>query len=129
MKRVAIIMAVLVIAVVALLTLLARREQPVNYNPGTETRISGTVQDVQEYFCPVANDRGTHLVLRTDQGDMLIHVGVGRFLRRQSIAFAAGDKLEVLGSRIKPEALIARQVTRGNDVFILRDMTGKPLWQ
>ncbi len=129
MKRIVIIVAVLVVAVVALLTLTARREQPITYNPGQEATITGTVQDVQEYFCPVTNDRGTHLVLKTEQGDMIIHVAVGRFLRRHNIAFAAGDKVEVVGSRIKPDAIIARQITRGNDVFILRDSTGKPVWQ
>lgn len=128
MKRVVIIMAVLVVAVVVLLTLLARRQEPVTYDVAKEAKISGTVQDVQEYYCPVTDDRGTHLVLKTDNGEVLIHVALARFLRRQNIEFAPGDKVEVLGSQIKSDAMIARQITRGGDTYIVRDASGKAVW-
>ncbi len=129
MKRVVIITAVLVVALVALLTLPSRREQPLTYQPDKEAQVSGTVQQVEEYFCPLTEDRGTHLVLKTDQGNLTVHVALARFLRRNNIAFAAGDKVDILGSRVASDVVIARQVTRGNDVFILRDGSGKPVWQ
>lgn len=129
MKRMAIIVGILVIAAVALLTLLGRREAPLTYNPANETKISGTVQEVQEFYCPVTKDGGTHLVLDSDQGKMLIHVATTRFLRREKIAFATGDKVEVTGSPIASDALIAREITRGSDVYIVRDSDGKPAWE
>ncbi len=129
MKRALIIMAVLVAGVLVLLTLLARRQEPVTYDAAKENRITGTVQEVEEYYCPVTDDRGTHLKLTTDHGDVVIHVALARFLRRQNIQFVRGDKVEVLGSQIKPEAMIARQITRGGDTYILRDPAGKALWE
>ncbi len=128
MKRVVIIMAALVVGVVVLLTLLARRQEPVTYDVAKENRLSGTVQQVEEFYCPVTDDRGTHLKLKTENGDVLIHVALARFLRRQNIQFARGDKVEVLGSQIKSDAMIARQITRGGDTYIFRDPAGKPLW-
>ncbi len=128
MKRVAIIMAVLVVGVVVLLTLMARQKEPVTYDTAKENKISGIVQEVDEYYCPVTDDRGTHLKLKTDNGDVLIHVALARFLRRENISFTRGDKIEVMGSQIKPDAMIARQITRGGDTYILRDAAGKAIW-
>ncbi len=129
MKRVVIIMAVLVVVVVAALVLLSRKQEPTTYDPTKETKISGTVKEVQEFYCPVTDDRGTHVVMQTDNGDMLVHVALTRYLRKQNIAFGTGDKLEVVGSKIKDDAMIAREITRGSEMFILRDAAGKPVWQ
>lgn len=129
MKRVVIIMAVLVVVVVAALVLLSRKQEPTAYDPTKETKITGTVKEVQEFYCPVTDDRGTHLLLQTGNGDMLVHVALTRYLRKQNIAFGTGDKVEVLGSKVKDDAVIAREITRGSEMFILRDAAGKPVWQ
>jgi hypothetical protein len=122
-------MAVLVVAVVVVLTLLSLREKPLAYDPATEATVAGTVKEVQEFWCPLSDDRGLHLVLKTDNGDVLIHIAQARFLRRQDISFRAGDKVQVLGSKVKSDTYIARQVNRGSETFFFRDPQGKPLWQ
>lgn len=129
MKRVVIIMAVLVVGGIVALVLLSRSQEPTTYDPAKETKISGTVKEVQEFYCPVTDDRGTHLLVQTENGDMLVHVALTRFLRKQNIAFGTGDKVEVLGSKVTDHAVIARQITRGQEVYILRDMAGNPAWQ
>ena len=128
MKRVVLITAVLVVGVVAALVLLSRRQEPTTYNAANETTITGTVKDVQEYYCPVTDDRGTHLLVKTDKGDVLVHVALARYLRKQNIAFGAGDQVQVLGAKTTDDAMIARQVTRAGDTFILRDAAGTPAW-
>ncbi len=128
MKRVVIIMAVLVVGGVAALVLLSRNQEPTTYDPAKETKISGTVKEVQEFYCPVTNDRGTHLLLQTDNGEMTVHVALTRYLRKQNIAFGTGDKVDVLGSKIKDDAMIAREITRGSEMFILRDAKGTAVW-
>ena len=128
MKRVVIIMAVLVVGVVAALVLLSRRQEPTTYNAAKETTITGTVKEVQEFYCPVTDDRGTHLLVKTEQGDVLVHVALARYLRRQNIAFQAGDQVQVLGAKTTDEAMIARQITRGGDTFTVRDAAGIPMW-
>ncbi len=129
MKRVVIIMAVLIVVVVAALVLVSRRQEPTAYDQAKEATITGTVKEVQDFYCPVTNDRGTHLLVTTDNGDVLVHVALSRFLRKQSIAFGTGDKVEVFGSKIKDDAMIARQITRGSEIYILRDATGKSAWE
>ncbi len=129
MKRVVIIMAVLVLGGIAALVLLSRNQEPTTYDPAKEATISGAVKEVQEFYCPVTQDRGTHLIVQTSDGEMTVHVALARFLRKQNIAFGTGDKVEVVGSKITDDAMIARQVTRGQEVYILRDPAGKPAWE
>ena len=129
MKRVIIIMGALVVVVLAALVILSYRQAPTTYNAAKETTVNGTVKEVQEFYCPVTNDRGTHLLVTTDKGEMLVHVAMSRYLRKQNITFAPGEKVQVLGSAIKDDAIIARQVTRGAEIYIFRDGTGTPMWQ
>src|SRR5512146_502159 len=129
MNRVAIVVAALVVVVVGVLTLLSMRQKPLAYDPAKEVTVAGTVQEVKEFYCPLSDDRGTHLVLKSDNGEVMVHVALTRFLRRQEIAFKAGDQVQVLGSHAKSDVVIARQITRGGDTFILRDVAGKPSWQ
>lgn len=129
MKRPVLIMAALVVVVIAVLTLLSLRQQPLTYNTAKESTVTGTVTEVQESYCPLIDDRDMHMVVKTDNGDKMIHVALTRFLRRQNIAFSTGDKVDVLGSQVKPDTVIARQITRGHDTFMLRDAQGNPLWK
>ena len=103
------------------------------YDPANELRLAGTVEEVQEFYCPVTQDRGAHLVLRTaEDKSTTVHVGIGRFLREHRVAFSPGERVEVVGANIRyqgQDAVIARQITRGNEVITLRDAAGKPLWQ
>ena len=132
MKRVNIIVGVLAVVVIVLLSFLAYRpeEKPV-YNAATESRVTGTVQEVQEFYCPVSDDRGTHLVVKTESGSpMLVHVGVGRALRAKNVGFIAGDKVEVVGSKVRfrgADSIIAREISRDRETFILRDSKGTPI--
>jgi len=133
MKKVNLIVAgAVVLLVVVLTTIHPRREEgPPAYNAASETTVSGVVEETREFFCPVADDQGMHLVLRTNQGTVFVHVGPARFLRSQQIKFNPGDELSVIGSRVHyqgQDALLAREITRGSEVVILRDHQGRPAW-
>ncbi|HSF05040.1 MAG TPA: hypothetical protein VLG10_04545 [Methylomirabilota bacterium] len=44
---------------------------------------------------------------------------------------APKDKIEVKGSRITPEgkpAIIAAKIRKGDDILVLRDASGFPVW-
>lgn len=130
MKKVNIIVGVLVVILVVVFSSVSNKtEQKPAYNVASETRVRGTVQEVEEFFCPVTSDQGMHLRVKTENGSILVHAGVGRVLRANNIRFSVGDQVEVLGSKFKyqgADSLIAREITRGNDVFILRDESGNP---
>lgn len=130
MKKVNIAVGVVVVIVVLAFSFLSSRRQPTpNYDPARQVRVQGSVQELQEFYCPVTEDRGAHFILKTDGGPVLVHVGVARVLRGKQVAFAAGDRLEVIGWKFPfqgKDSLIAREISRGNETFIFRDESGKP---
>jgi len=74
---------------------------------------------------------GVHLVLKTDKETISVHLGPGWYIENQDVKIAPKDKIEVKGSRITFEdkpALIAAQVKKGDDVLVLRDTSGFPVW-
>ena len=133
MRNMKIIVGAVTVVLIVLLTAVTSRKQPdlLGYSAGNEFTAAGTVEDVQEFYCPVTDDRGTHVVLNTDRGTILVHVAISRFLREQKFAIQPGERLQVTGAKIRfqgKESMIAREIIRGDEVFILRDTAGKPLW-
>ncbi|HXZ81221.1 MAG TPA: hypothetical protein VEG30_14935 [Terriglobales bacterium] len=124
------LVAVVVIAVLLLIFGVSFRPQPtvVTYNPATETTISGVVQELQDYRCPVSEGEiGSHLVVKTDQGLVHVHLAAARIMRSQDFKLAVGDQITVVGSKIRVGEglnLMAREITRGNEIFTLRNPNG-----
>jgi hypothetical protein len=133
MRNLKIIVGAATVVLIVLLTAVTSRKQPdlLAYSAGNEITAVGTVEDVQEFYCPVTDDRGTHVVLKTDRGIILVHVAIARFLRQNNFVIRPGERLQVTGARIRyqgKESLIAREIVRGDEVFTMRDAAGKPLW-
>ena len=133
MRNLKIIIGAVAVVLIVLLTAVTSWKEPdsLSYRASNEITTTGTVEDVQEFYCPVTDDRGTHLVLKTDRGTMLVHVALSRFLREQKIAIQTGERLQVTGAKIRyqgREGMIAREIVRRDEVFTLRDTSGKPLW-
>jgi len=127
--------ALLIIA--ALLILGVHFQRPVTaqgedlYNPMAEVTVTGVVTEVRDFACPVSEgEMGSHLMLKTPDGQVLVHLAPGRILRSQNIKFSPGDQLIVAASRtdaMGSEALIAREIVRGAEDYVLRDRSGKLL--
>ena len=120
----------LAVAIVSLMAISLRRHLP-SYDLASELTVRGTVQEVQEFHCPVSGDLGTHLIVQTASGPIQVHVAPGRFLRGNGLSFAKGDQVEVVGSQFKyngADTLIARKISRGNETFAFRKPSGKPVW-
>jgi len=101
------------------------------YNAANEVTVKGVVTGVEEFDCPVSeNELGLHLMLKTADEVLQIHLGPSRILQGQKLGFAPGDQLQVVGARIRlygKNGLIAQEITRGNESFIFRDHDGKLL--
>jgi len=101
-----------------------------NYDPSTETTVKGTVDEVKQ----VAGRHGwngTHLILKTEAGQLDVHAGPSSYIAAQGFSFAKGDEVEVLGSKVKAEdgkALIAREIKQGDKTLVLRNAQGIPQW-
>ena len=125
-----IVMGTAVVVLVLLVFTSPRHRVPV-YSPSNEGSLQGVVQDVQEFYCPISGEEGTHLLVKTADGNLQVHVAPTRFLRDKKLSFSKGDQIQVVGSRIiynGHEALIARTVIRGDQTMAFREPNGRPMW-
>jgi hypothetical protein len=126
------VLFVVVIAVILSATLLWA-QKPTNigpkYNGATETTLKGTVEEIKAVPGP---GEGEHLLVKTGDQTILVHVGPETFLKEMDVAYAKGDEVEVVGSKIKntegQDEILAREVSRKNSSLVLRDKKGIPIW-
>ncbi|MDP3181817.1 MAG: hypothetical protein Q8M54_03245 [Desulfobaccales bacterium] len=98
------------------------------YDPKTVETISGEVVRVDQMAGMAA---GVHLLLKTDKETLTVVVGPAAYLDQQKMKIAAGDKLEVRGSRVtrrQGPVIVAAELKKGGQVLKLRDNQGLPLW-
>ena len=101
------------------------------YNPQTVETITGEVVSVDKITPNKGMAYGVHLTVKTDQEMISVHLGPGWYIDNQDVQIAPHDKIEVKGSLItfagKP-AIIAAEVKKGDEVLVLRDARGFPVW-
>jgi len=110
---------------------LAQAPKTPKYDKATETTLKGTVGE--QKTVPGA-DEGTHFMLQDgDKTIILIHVGPEKFLKEIEASFTKGDKVEIVGSKVKSaegeDEILAREITtKDGNVIVLRDKKGEPVW-
>lgn len=100
------------------------------YNPSTEMTLKGAVEKVTQNTSPPGWP-GAHLTLKPGTETLDVHVGPSDFLAEKKFEIAAGDQVEVVGSKSKYEgadALLAREIEKGDKSLILRNAQGIPQW-
>jgi len=101
------------------------------YDAKTIETISGEVVKVDRITPMHGMSAGVHLVVKTDKGDVSVHLGPQWYLENQDVKIEPKDKVEITGSRVtmqgKP-AIIAAEVKKGDQVLKLRDEAGMPAW-
>jgi hypothetical protein len=122
---------VAVMAVVLCLAAISFAQTLPKYDPKTEVELKKVVvQDVKEITLPNGQNR-FRLIVKV--GDQLQEVCLcpKAFLETMDTAFAKGDELDVVGSKVddagKP-LVLAREVVKGNNTLVLRDKKGEPVW-
>jgi DNA/RNA endonuclease YhcR with UshA esterase domain len=101
-----------------------------NYDPKTEVTMAGTVERVTQETGRQGR-LGTHLVLKSENGAIEVHVGPAHYIASQQFSFAAGDVVEVTGSKIKlqnKDVLLAREIKKEGRTLVLRNAQGVPNW-
>jgi hypothetical protein len=106
------------------------------YNPQTVTTVKGTVAKLEELpSMGRGGGRGMMyrgLLLKTDKGSMMVHLGPTWYLDQQKFAPKVGDTLEVTGSQVtlnQQPAIIARDVKVNGKTLKLRNDLGIPAWR
>ena len=102
------------------------------YNVSSEVTLKGTITDISERNCPISGSMGFHFTLKTADGNTIeVHVATSKFVKDYEVSLNKDDQVEVVGSKVKfegTETIMAREVTRGTDVFVFRFKDGKPAW-
>jgi hypothetical protein len=101
------------------------------YNPQTVETITGEVVSVDKITPMKGMSYGIHLQVKTDKGMISVHLGPSWYIENQDVKIEPKDKIDVKGSLITFEGkptLIAAEVKKGNEVLILRDSNGLPVW-
>jgi len=101
------------------------------YDPAKEVVVKGVVEKVWDFACPESDGAvGRHMLLRTSQGHMQIHMAPERIMRHQPLTLTVGDQVEVVGSQVHVwdrNDVLAREITRGTEMMLLRDRQGNLL--
>jgi DNA/RNA endonuclease YhcR with UshA esterase domain len=101
------------------------------YDVSAETKFKAVVDEVKDRECPISRGMGVHLMVRSDGKVYELHVAPTKFVKQYEVAFEKGDELEIKGIKTKfqgVDAILVREIKRGNDDFLFRDPEGKPIW-
>lgn len=115
------------------------------YDTKSEATFTGTVADVKTggrgplgwllrvHTLGLAHNgvQEKRLFLKTDTDTVEIQLGPTAFLNEKKVEIRKGDTLEVIGSRVtigESQVVLAREIRKGDDAWMLRDAAGQPLW-
>jgi hypothetical protein len=102
------------------------------YDAKTEAAFKGTIIEVRDRICPVSGGLGSHIVIRMADGKTIeAHLATTKFVNSFDLTFHKGEEVTIVGSKVNfegVETIFAREVTRGQEVFMFRDKDGAPAW-
>ncbi|MCX5855513.1 MAG: DNA-binding protein [Deltaproteobacteria bacterium] len=101
------------------------------YNPANLETFSGEVIGLEQTVPMKRMNQGIALVVKTEKETVTVHLGPNWYMERLDAKIAKGDQVEVKGVRTtlagKP-VIIAAEVKKGENVLVLRDASGVPVW-
>jgi hypothetical protein len=119
------------VAAIALLATSAFCQAPPKYDPATETKFKGIVEELK-FVPPTGTKPIAYLVLKSSPDAVQVFLCPKKFLDEMGIVFKADDEIEVTGSKVKQDGAdltLAREVVmKSGDTLTLRFKDGKPAW-
>jgi hypothetical protein len=100
------------------------------YDPQTETKFKAIVEELKLPEKPESKEN-VHLLVKEGEEVVDITLCPKSFLDDMGVNFSKGDAVELTVSKVKAEGadfVLARQVTKGDDMLVLRDGKGAPIW-
>jgi hypothetical protein len=129
---IALLTFILGISCIALAAAASSNQKPADtgpkYDAAQQVKIKGVIEDVHE---TPGEYEGTHLVVKTDSGTVLVYVAPAEFLKEIETSFHKGDEIAVVGARnagTEGDEILAKEIAIGNNTTTLRDEAGVPVW-
>jgi len=97
------------------------------YNPATVETLTGEIVSLDKFSPMQGMPSGIHLVVKTGQETVSIHLGPAWYVERLDTQINVGDTIEVRGSRVLFQgipAIIAAEIKKGDVLLKLRDEAG-----
>lgn len=107
-----------------------KKHSSLEYDPQNVVTIAGLITAIE----PAAASNlpePVFLTLTTPQGKVKVFIGPNWYVAEQGLNLALFDRLEVTGAKIMDQGkvvIFAAQVKKGDQIWQIRDETGKPLW-
>src|SRR5512145_917135 len=101
------------------------------YDAKTVDKVTGEVAKVDTITPMRGMSGGVHVALKSEQGEVSVHLGPQWYLENQDVKIEPGDRVEITGSRVTVQGkptIIAAEVRKGDEVLQLRDAAGVPVW-
>jgi hypothetical protein len=99
-----------------------------NYNPNTETTLTGEVTKIEKIRWGRTMNYGIHIIIN---GERTVHLGPSWYINEQDVQVIEGDQVEVLGSEVDfdgEKVIIARRIEKDGQTLLLRNEYGIPRW-
>ncbi len=109
----------------------APKKSAPRYNPAAEAIYKGTVVDMRDRECPVSGGMGSHIIMQLGNATIEVHLATTTFTKMADLNLHEGDQIEITGWKTEFEGvqtIFAREVRRGQDVYVFRDKDGTPAW-
>ena len=102
------------------------------YSRAALETVSGEVIDVYEATSRQGYRAGLHLLVKTNEETLDVHLGPISYIEGQNFYFEPGEILEIKGDRFTDSpmpTMIAIEVKKDNETLTLRDEDGFPIWR
>ena len=100
------------------------------YDLHTEAKMKGTVEELK--LPPKGSEKeAVHLLVKSGTDSVDVYLCPKSFFDDMGMGFSKGDEIALTGSKVKQgeaDLILAREVVKGNDTFVLRDAKGDPVW-
>lgn len=107
-----------------------QQPSPPKYDLHTETKMKVTVDEVK--LPPKGSEKEVaHLLVKSGTDSVDVYLCPKSFFDDMGMSFSKGDEVALTGSKVKQgeaDLILAREVVKGNDTFVLRDEKGNPVW-
>jgi hypothetical protein len=102
-----------------------------DYDAKTVETIGGKVLSIEKTTPAKKRGYWIDLMVQTGNGTIAVQLGPAWYIDKQTPRIEANDTITVTGSRVTMDgrpAIVAADITRGNELLKLREDNGMPVW-